>query len=67
MTELSLDGGPWQTIEPVGKLFDARHLVFNLTLPADGAKNAERLITVRVFDRYDNVGLAKTVLPAEGK
>jgi hypothetical protein len=65
--ELSLDGGPWQTIEPVGKLYDTRRLVFNLTLPADGAKNAERLITVRVFDRYDNVGLAKTVLPAEGK
>jgi hypothetical protein len=36
-------------------------------LPVENGKPAEHLITVRVFDRYDNVGLAKTIFPAGDK
>lgn len=65
--EVSLDGGPWQTIEPVGKLFDRRRLVFSFPLPLKDEAPAEHLLTVRIADRAGNVALAKTVIPAEAK
>jgi len=60
--EYSLDAGPWQYIEPVGALSDSKreHYDIHIPLPAD-SKTAEHLITVRVYDRHDNVGVAKTV------
>jgi hypothetical protein len=36
-------------------------------LPDEGEKHAEHLITVRVYDRYDNVGVAKTIYPAQAQ
>src|ERR1039458_2993609 len=61
--EYSLDAGPWQFVEPVGGLSDSRHEHYELHLPATAtdAKAAEHLLTVRVYDRHDNVGLGKTV------
>jgi hypothetical protein len=35
-------------------------------VPAE-AKDAEHLIAVRVYDRHDNVGVAKTVIAATEK
>ena len=32
--------------------------------PREDGKTGEHLITVRVYDRYENVGVAKTVIPA---
>jgi hypothetical protein len=67
--EYSLDAGPWQYIQPVGALSDSRREHYQVSLPprslATGA--AEHLITVRVYDRHDNVGVAKTVftVPAQ--
>ena len=63
--EYSLDAGPWQYIDPVGKLSDSRHehYSFSFGLPEEGGKPVEHLITVRVYDRYDNVGVAKTIFP----
>jgi WD40 repeat protein len=60
--EYSLDAGPWQFVEPVGKLSDSRREHYELRVPVtpDG-KSSEHLITVRVYDRHDNVGVAKTV------
>lgn len=60
--EYSLDAGPWQYIEPVGGLSDARREHYDFTVPASAfeGKSGEQLITVRVYDRHDNVGLAKT-------
>lgn len=61
--EYSLDAGPWQYIDPVGGLSDARHERYDFRIPAsafDGKAN-EHLLTVRVYDRHDNIGLAKTV------
>ncbi len=70
--EYSIDAGPWQYIDPVGLLSDSKHEHYDFRINIDGgadsaARNTEHLITVRAYDRYDNVGLAKTVIPAEGK
>ena len=68
--EYSLDAGPWQFVEPVGKLSDARreHYEFRVALNAGASGNlGEHLITVRVYDRFDNAGLAKTVIAAQEK
>ena len=67
--EYSLDAGPWQYIEPVGGLSDARREHYELKVPVDEAvgKSSEHLITVRVYDRHDNVGVARTVLAGEEK
>ena len=64
--EYSLDAGTWKYIEPVGRLSDSKREHYELSLPADGpaGKAGEHLITVRVYDRHDNVGVAKTVIPA---
>jgi hypothetical protein len=67
--EYSLDAGPWKFIEPVGGLSDAKREHYNLKIelhPPDG-KISEHLIAVRVYDRYENVGVAKTVIPAQTK
>ena len=60
--EYSLDAGPWQYVEPVGALSDSRREHYDFTLPAKAfnGKTGEHLLTMRVFDRHDNVGLAKT-------
>lgn len=60
--EYSLDAGPWQYIEPVGRLSDSRREHYELNIPADAfnGKAGEHLLTVRAYDRHENVGLAKT-------
>ena len=66
--EYSLDAGPWQYIEPVGKISDSKTEHYDVpTSPSTplAGKIAEHLITVRAYDRYDNVGVAKTVIPAQ--
>jgi hypothetical protein len=64
--EYSLDAGPWQFVEPVGGLSDSRREHYELHLPPQAfpVVGGEHLITVRAFDRHDNVGLGKTVVPA---
>ncbi len=68
--EYSLDAGPWQFVDPVGQLSDSSHEHYefriNLSVETDG-KISEHLITVRAYDRYDNVGVAKTVIPAQAQ
>lgn len=68
--EYSLDAGPWQYIEPVGKLSDSltEHYDFEAPLksPQPGApppaNSTEHLITVRVYDRYENAASTKAVV-----
>ncbi len=64
--EYSLDAGSWQAIDPVDKLSDSKHehYSFSIGLPKEDGKPGEHLITVRAYDRYDNVGVAKTIIPA---
>src|SRR5579862_7580132 len=66
--EYSIDAGRWQFLAPVGELSDSKHEHYELLVPASALKGeGEHLITVRVYDRYDNVGLAKTVFGLEAK
>jgi sugar lactone lactonase YvrE len=67
--EYSLDAGPWQHIDPVDQLSDSKHehYSFSFGVQPEAGKSVEHLITVRVHDRYDNVGVAKTVIPAQEK
>jgi hypothetical protein len=67
--EYSLDAGPWQFIDPVGELSDSKREHYELRLPASTfqAKPGEHLITVRAYDRHDNVGVAKTVFSIPAK
>jgi WD40 repeat protein len=65
--EYSLDAEPWQFIDPVDKISDSlrEHYEFRISLDAESGRIGEHLITVRVYDRYENVGAAKTVIPAQ--
>jgi hypothetical protein len=67
--EYSLDAGPSQYVEPVDKISDSKNESYSLLLSFDapGGKVGEHLITVRAYDRFDNVGAAKTVIPAQEK
>ncbi|MGA8729344.1 MAG: hypothetical protein WB608_11395 [Terracidiphilus sp.] len=67
--EYSLDAGPWQFVAPVGELSDSKHERYDLHLPASALKGegGEHLLTVRVYDRYENVGVAKTVFGSAAK
>lgn len=60
--EYSVDAGPWQYIDPVGELSDSQHEHYDFQIPASALKGlaGEHLLTVRVYDRFDNIGLAKT-------
>jgi hypothetical protein len=67
--EYSLDAGPWQYVEPVGALSDSKreHYDFKVPAPAFNGKTGEHLLTVRVYDRHDNVGLAKKMFQSSGE
>jgi hypothetical protein len=60
--EYSLDAGQWQYIEPVGGLSDSKREHYEVHIPASAlnGKAGGHLLTVRAYDRHDNVGLAKT-------
>lgn len=67
--EYSLDAGPWQYMEPVDKISDSKneHYSFLVSVDAPNGMTSEHLITVRAYDRFENVGAAKMVIPAEDK
>jgi hypothetical protein len=67
--EYSLDAGPWQYVDPVGELSDSKQEGYDFHLPAKSIENkpGEHLITVRVYDRHDNVGVAKAVFTIPAK
>ncbi len=67
--EYSLNAGPWQYIDPVGMLSDARHehYEFHISVDAEDGRITEQMITVRAYDRYDNPGVAKTIIPAQAQ
>jgi len=69
--EYSVDAGPWQYLEPVGRVSDSleERYDFTATVPAvtgeaaAGVVNpAEHVLAVRVYDRYENVVAVKTVV-----
>jgi sugar lactone lactonase YvrE len=65
--EYSVDAGPWQYLEPVGKVSDSltERYDFTATVPAATAPVAdakEHVLAVRVYDRYENVMAVKAVV-----
>jgi hypothetical protein len=66
--ECSVDAGDWQFVEPVDQLSDSKteNYDFRVAVSADSSKkNAgelEHVVVVRVYDRYDNMSSAKTVI-----
>jgi hypothetical protein len=66
--EYAIDAGTWQYIDPVGKLSDSKREQYDFEIPAKSlqGKSGEHLITVRVYDRHDNIGVAKTVIGGAG-
>lgn len=62
--EYSVDAGEWKYVEPVGQLADAKTEDYDFKATLDAAKDAasEHVVVVRVYDRYENMGAAKTVL-----
>jgi sugar lactone lactonase YvrE len=72
--EYSIDAGPWQYVEPVSKISDANteRYDFSAPLPQPSEKLRvaklppanpnEHVVTLRVFDRYENSATAKTVV-----
>jgi hypothetical protein len=56
-------------IEPVGKISDSRteHYSLRISVDVTAGKISEHIITVRAYDRYDNLGVARTVIPAQEK
>ena len=62
--EYSVDAGDWKYVEPVGQLSDSRVEDYDFKVALESAKDAaaEHVVVVRVYDKYDNMGAAKTVL-----
>lgn len=62
--EYSVDAGEWKYIEPVGQLSDARTENYDFKVDLDPPRDAgsQHVVVVRVYDKYDNMGIAKTVL-----
>ena len=61
--EYSVDAGDWKYVEPVGQLSDAKAEDYDFTVALEVGKDApEHVIVVRVYDKYDNMGGAKTLL-----
>jgi hypothetical protein len=62
--EYSVDAGEWKYVEPVGQLSDAKVEDYDFKIPLDTGKDAapEHVVVVRVYDKYDNMAAAKTVL-----
>ena len=69
--EYSVDAGPWQYLEPVGKVSDSLEERYDFTVPLAGASGSvtapvtdphEHVLAVRVYDRFENVVSVKTVV-----
>jgi len=62
--EFSVDAGDWKYVEPTGQLSDSKVEDYDFTVPLEAAKDAgsEHVVVVRVYDKYENMGAAKTLL-----
>ncbi len=65
--EFSVDAGDWKYVEPTGQLSDAKIEDYDFMVALDAAKDAdsEHVVVVRVYDKYENMGAAKTLLKAK--
>ena len=71
-----MDAGDWQYVEPVGQLADSKNANYDFQagIPVSAANSGnaaklpedklsvEHVVVVRVYDRFDNMSSAKTVI-----
>ncbi|HET6931459.1 MAG TPA: hypothetical protein VFI45_14135, partial [Candidatus Acidoferrum sp.] len=62
--QYSVDGGEWILLAPVKGISDSR--TENYSFAVRGLTPGEHTIAVRAYDRFDNVGAAKTTITVEG-
>jgi WD domain, G-beta repeat len=64
--EYSVDAEDWKYVEPMGQISDAKTEDYDFRASLEPEKNAvaesEHVVVVRVYDRYENMGAAKTVI-----
>jgi outer membrane protein assembly factor BamB len=62
--QYSVDGGDWVIVMPKNGISDApeERYEFSVSLPGGGAARSEHIIAVRAYDRFENVGSAKTAI-----
>lgn len=75
--EVSVDAGDWQLVEPIDKISDSRSAAYDFAVPipatsvqppalpndAPGGNNmGEHTVTVRVYDRFDNMAAVKVIV-----
>jgi hypothetical protein len=60
--QYSVDGGDWILVAPAGNISDAPEEKYEFTLSNLSA--GEHTIAVRAYDRFENVGSAKTAVTA---
>jgi len=58
--QYSVDGGDWILCAPQGRISDAPEENYNL--PVGSLSAGEHTSAVRAYDRFENVGSAKTVV-----
>jgi hypothetical protein len=56
--QYSVDGADWVLLVPSGGISDAPEERYEFTISAD----REHTVAVRAYDRFDNVGSAKTTV-----
>ena len=62
--EYSVDAGDWKLVEPVGRLSDSESE--NYDFPLHGLRPGEHTVAIRVYDRFENVSVSKTVFRITG-
>lgn len=64
--EYSVDAGDWKYVDPVGQISDSKTENYDFRVAPetgkDGLAGSEHVVVVRVYDRYDNMDAAKTVI-----
>ena len=60
--EYSVDAADWQYVEPVGQLADSKSANYDFQVALRAGGSSEHVVVVRVYDRFDNMSSAKTVI-----
>ena len=64
--EYSVDAEDWKYVDPVGQISDFKTENYDFKVAPESGKDnlagSEHVIVVRVYDRYDNMASAKTVI-----
>ena len=58
--QYSIDGGEWTLLAPIGNVSDAQEERYQISLHDLPLVSGEHTIAVRAYDRFENVGSAKT-------